>query len=109
MFRLERELKTDQEALTAFQRTNNLAILQEEGTISGAYLARLKTELSDLQLESRLLEATATEQESGPGKTNSSPYLLDSLRSSHRLRPVFLRRRGPPDRVQRGRTAQSRA
>jgi polysaccharide biosynthesis transport protein len=31
----EKELKEDQAALTAFERTNNLAILQEEGTISG--------------------------------------------------------------------------
>lgn len=82
VLRLERELKADQEALTAFGRTNNLAILQEEGTISGGYLAKLKTQLSDLQLEARLLDATALEQESGPGQTNSSAYLLDSIRSS---------------------------
>jgi polysaccharide biosynthesis transport protein len=61
MQRWERDLKTEQEALTAFQRTNNLAILQEEGTIAGGYLARLKTQLSDLQLETRLLNAAVYE------------------------------------------------
>ena len=34
---LETELKTAQDELTTFQRTNNLAILQEEGTIAGGY------------------------------------------------------------------------
>lgn len=53
----ERELKAGQDALLAFERTNNLAILQEEATVAGSYLTRLKTQLSDLQLEARLLEA----------------------------------------------------
>lgn len=61
--RAERDLKTEQDILTAFQRTNNLAILQEEGTIAGGYLARLKTQLSDLQLEARLLGAAAADEE----------------------------------------------
>ena len=59
----ERDLKDEQNALLAFQRTNNLAILQEEGTVSGGYLARLQTQLSDLQLEDRLLKASAADQE----------------------------------------------
>jgi succinoglycan biosynthesis transport protein ExoP len=53
----EREWKTEQDALTAFQRTNNLAILEEEGRIAGGYLARLKTQLSDYQLEVKLLDS----------------------------------------------------
>ena len=50
--RMETDLQAAQDALTSFERTNNMAILQEEGTVSGAYLAKLQTELSDLQLES---------------------------------------------------------
>jgi capsular exopolysaccharide synthesis family protein len=61
----ERELKAAQDALAVFQRTNNLAILQEEGTIAGGYLEKLQTELSDLQLESQLLQATALERKAG--------------------------------------------
>jgi succinoglycan biosynthesis transport protein ExoP len=61
----ERELVNAQDAVTSFQRTNNLAILQEEGTVAGGYLERLQTQLSDLQLESQLLQASALEQNAG--------------------------------------------
>jgi succinoglycan biosynthesis transport protein ExoP len=57
MQRWERDLNTEQDELLAFERTNNLAILQEEATVAGSYLTKLKTELSDLQLEARLLDA----------------------------------------------------
>src|SRR6266516_2824697 len=78
VLRLERELKADQEALTSFQRSNNLAILQEEGAIAGGYLARLKTQVSDLKLEAQLLEATSLEQQ-WAAKTNTSDFLVDSF------------------------------
>jgi capsular exopolysaccharide synthesis family protein len=68
---LERELKSAQDALTLFQRTNNLAVLQEEGTMAGGYLERLQIQLSDLQLESQLLEATAVEQSVAAQGNNS--------------------------------------
>ena len=58
MQRYERDLKTEQDALLAFERTNNLAILQEEASVAGTYLTKLKTQLSDLQLEARLLNDT---------------------------------------------------
>ena len=57
MQKWERDLKAGQDALLAFQRTNNLAILQEEATVAGSYLTKLKTQLSDLQLEASLLDA----------------------------------------------------
>lgn len=78
--RLETDLKDDQAALAAFQKTNNLTILIEEGTVSGGYLARKKTELSDLQLEAKLLEATALEMDA-TGSTNA-PSTVDSLHST---------------------------
>ena len=53
---LETELRAEQDALTSFEKTNNLSILQEEGTVAGGYLARLNTELSEKQLELRLLD-----------------------------------------------------
>jgi capsular exopolysaccharide synthesis family protein len=56
VLRLDHELKADQDALMAFERTNNLAILQEEGAAAGGYLVKLQTQLSDYQFESRLLE-----------------------------------------------------
>lgn len=83
VLRLERDLKADQEALTEFQRTNNLGILEQEGNIAGSYLARLKTQLSDYQLETKLLDAAALEQNPlGASPTNDSAALLTSVRTS---------------------------
>jgi succinoglycan biosynthesis transport protein ExoP len=79
---LERELKSAQDALTLFQRTNNLAILQEEGTMAGSYLAKLQIQLSDLQLESRLLEATAVEQNvAAPGNNSGGQDPVDLMKN----------------------------
>lgn len=57
--RAERDLKFAQDVYNAYQRTNNLAILQEEGTVAGNYLARLRTQLADLELEAQLLNIAA--------------------------------------------------
>lgn len=72
--RAERDLRADQDILTAFQRTNNFAILQEEGTIAGGYLARLKTQLSDFELEKRLLQGSLESVDAGGLRTNAAPY-----------------------------------
>ena len=78
--RAERDLKTEQDVLSDFQKTNNPAILQEEGTIAGGYLARLKTQLSDLQLENRLVQATAADAQGSANSTNAnSPIDLTRL------------------------------
>jgi succinoglycan biosynthesis transport protein ExoP len=53
--KLEHELKVEQSALTAFEQTNNLAVLQEEETVAAQYLENLNTQLSDNQLELKLL------------------------------------------------------
>ena len=81
VLRLERDLKADQDALTDFERSNNLAILQEEGTVAGGYLEKLQTQLSDYNLEAQLVEAAAQEKDlNGDGSTNFSGALLDTLR-----------------------------
>jgi polysaccharide biosynthesis transport protein len=81
VLRLERELKADQDALTTFERTNNFAILQEEGTVAAGYLARLKTQVSDLKLEAQLLDSTDFAQDwAKPGQTNAIGMLSESLR-----------------------------
>jgi len=82
VLRMERELKTDQDALTAFEQTNNLTILQQEGTIAGGFLAKLKTQISELKLEQQLLEAAVLEQDwTEPGRTASGGFLTESLRN----------------------------
>lgn len=55
--RAERDLTAAQDIFSTFQRSNNLAILQEEGTIAGGYLARLRTQLADLELEAQILRS----------------------------------------------------
>jgi succinoglycan biosynthesis transport protein ExoP len=78
--RLESDLADSQKELNAFQKTNNIAVLQEEATITGGYLARLKTQLSDLQLEAKLLDAAVLERNSSsPDADAGTAYLLDSL------------------------------
>ena len=77
--RQEQRLKEEQDILMAFQRTNNFAILQQEGAIAGGYLATLKTKLSDLELEDRLLKATALDQNgAASGTTNASSARVDA-------------------------------
>jgi uncharacterized protein involved in exopolysaccharide biosynthesis len=61
--RQEQKLKTEQEALATFQRTNNFVILQQEVPIGVSYLATLKTKLSDLQIEDALLKSTNVDKE----------------------------------------------
>ncbi len=80
VLRLERELKNEQDKLTAYEQTNNLAILQEEGNVSGAYLAKLDTELSDAQLELKLLkENEADQQKDGTGGVGTKAVMPDAF------------------------------
>jgi capsular exopolysaccharide synthesis family protein len=69
MQKWERELKAGQDALLAYERTNNLAIVQEEATVAGSYLTKLKTQLSDLQLEAHLLDAATNNPDLIPSGT----------------------------------------
>jgi len=79
----ETELQAAQNRLTAFQtneiQNKNLAVLQQEAAVAGGYLATLKTKLSDLELEARLLEAASLEKEEvGPGTNTESAVWVDS-------------------------------
>jgi len=79
----ERELKNAQDALMSFQRTNNLAILAEQAALAGSQLAKLQTELSDLKLESQILEATPVPLDlTASGNTNLRPDSASKMPSS---------------------------
>jgi len=81
--RMERDMKTAQQALNDYERSNNFAVMQEENTIGASQLVKLKTELSDYQLEMQLLAARELDPDSGtPGTTNFSDTIFDSLRNS---------------------------
>jgi succinoglycan biosynthesis transport protein ExoP len=65
VYKQERELKAEQDKLNQFQRTNNVALLQEQVTGGSAHLAQLNAQLSLLKLELELLDAAALEQNAG--------------------------------------------
>ncbi|MBI1177178.1 polysaccharide biosynthesis tyrosine autokinase [bacterium] len=87
--RRERDLKADQDALTGFESTNNLAVLEEEVAVAGSYLTKLKTRLSDLQLEARLLDAAQNEEQQNTNRTAAVPVpwteLADGVTASTSL------------------------
>jgi succinoglycan biosynthesis transport protein ExoP len=78
----ERDMKAAQAALADYEQSNNFAVLQQESTVDGAYLVRLKTDVSDFQLQMKLLDARALELNAGDTEgTNDSFTLFQSLNS----------------------------
>ena len=68
--------RLEQDALMTYERSNNVEILQNEQTVAGDYLAKLQTELADLQLQSNLLETAESEhQQAVSGVTNDAVAL----------------------------------
>jgi capsular exopolysaccharide synthesis family protein len=72
----DRDLKNEQETLTTFERTNNLTVLQEQGASAGEYLMKLQTELSDLELQERLLSAAMQDESAAGASTNGDALIL---------------------------------
>jgi len=59
---LKGELEVQQEKLHAFQASNNVVFLQEQGNSAGSYLASLNKQLAALRTELRLLQLLEPEQ-----------------------------------------------
>ncbi|HTL58621.1 MAG TPA: polysaccharide biosynthesis tyrosine autokinase [Candidatus Limnocylindrales bacterium] len=59
---LASDLKGQQERMYAFQLTNNVVFLQEQGSGAGSYLAQLSRQLATLQTELQLLQSVQPEQ-----------------------------------------------
>src|SRR6266496_4490769 len=59
---LKSQLEVQQEKLHAFQASNNVVFLQEQGNSIGSYLASLNKQLATLRTELRLLELLKPEQ-----------------------------------------------
>jgi len=59
---LASELKAQQEKMYAFQMSNNVVFLQEQGNSAGSYLALLNKQLATLRTELQLLELMQPEQ-----------------------------------------------
>lgn len=66
---LEHDLKVEQDALLAYEQTNNLGVLQEEQSVAGEYLAKLRTQLSDLELDGKLLETARNDSKNNTNGT----------------------------------------
>jgi capsular exopolysaccharide synthesis family protein len=79
--REEGELKAAQDKLTAYMKENNVAVLEEQAKAAGAYLTSLLTELSQLELEYKLLEAASGD---GAGALAAGTNALASLPSLRR-------------------------
>jgi polysaccharide biosynthesis transport protein len=60
--RIEREIKSGEDALLEFQKQNNVGFLQEEGNSAGNYLLTLNRQLADLRTEYRLLDSLDIDQ-----------------------------------------------
>jgi succinoglycan biosynthesis transport protein ExoP len=60
----EAELKREREKLLAFQKTNSVALLQEQTSSVG--LAKLNAQLTDLKLELQFLNASQEPSQTGP-------------------------------------------
>lgn len=60
--RQERDLRTAEEQLAAFQSTNSVVVIQEQGNAAGSRLASLTSRLADLKSEYQLLENLTLEQ-----------------------------------------------
>lgn len=73
--RLELKVKADQNAWTEFQKTNNLGVFEQDKVAAGTYLAKLKTQLSDYELDGSLLDAALVER-SAPlfSETNNASW-----------------------------------
>jgi capsular exopolysaccharide synthesis family protein len=81
--KLGQDMKQGQAALDAYEQSNNFAVLREESTIEASYLAKLKTELSDYQLQMKLLAARELEAPwNSSNATNTTDKLFNSLDKS---------------------------
>jgi capsular exopolysaccharide synthesis family protein len=76
---LKRELKEADDELVAFQSTNSVVLLQEQGNTAGSYLAMLNQKLAAVKSEYELLKALTLEQNLERRQQNtSSSYVLGS-------------------------------
>jgi capsular exopolysaccharide synthesis family protein len=87
LMQLKNELEAQQEKLHAFQSSNNVVFLQEQGNSAASYLASLNKQLASLRTELRLFKSLQPEQWTGLNATHaasseSSPAEARGLLSS---------------------------
>ncbi len=62
LVRLDKELRRGEDELLAFQKSNNVVFLEEEGNSAGKYLLQLKQTLAGMKTEYELLKRLSLEQ-----------------------------------------------
>src|SRR5262249_50213534 len=62
----ELELKTNQDMVVDFQKTNNIAVLEEESKSRGSYLSGLNLDFARLKMEHELLEQSIANSNAAP-------------------------------------------
>ncbi|MGO8676441.1 MAG: polysaccharide biosynthesis tyrosine autokinase [Limisphaerales bacterium] len=67
------EVQKQQERLQRFLASNNVVLLQEQGSSAGAYAAKLSKQLASLRTEMKLLELISPEQLAQAGKSRVAP------------------------------------
>ena len=84
--RMEKELRRGEDDLLAFQSSNSVVFLQEQGNSAASYLAKLTSQLAGLQSELELLKSLSLEQNlerqqkrGAAGGANDSSGVSDSL------------------------------
>ena len=90
--RCETDLKAQQDALHAYEKSNNLAVVQEQAKVAGAYLENQETRLSELRLELQLLDATNV---AASAKRSPSVMVAESDDAPNDLKPAASAPAGP--------------
>lgn len=89
LMRVEKELRAGEEELVAFQKTNNIGFLEQEGNSAASYLASLNRKIADLRTEYDLLKlldvdqmierGRKEDQKEGGTATDAQPNLVRSF------------------------------
>jgi len=80
----ERDMKAAQAALSDYEQSNNFAVLQQEASVDGGYLVKLRTDVSDFQLQMKLLDARSLELDAGDlAGTNDTYTVFQSLNTGN--------------------------
>ncbi len=77
------DVRNDEAALAIYEQTNNIVMLEQDDQVGSTYLAKLKTDRAEYELQSNLLDAVSLEKNAGPipGMTNSANSLFPQLLS----------------------------
>jgi capsular exopolysaccharide synthesis family protein len=92
---LEQELKRQQERLHSFLVSNNLVLLQEQGSSAGAFVGKLNKQLASLQIEYQFLQLVTPDQLTQAANRQNNPILEDTPLSEQPAPELLMSLLGP--------------